>query len=260
MRRGAIIFLATGTWVANSSAQILFDTFENDGEGDISGWQSLLHPAVLVADAPAGGGDWCIGLNPDVGLLWYDNVATRSFVCPYDPDGYVLSFWTRTQPGDGGFQSVAVGWYDHIGGTNYTFSLDSTGQWTYTERWFPETVVNDSVTLKLCPGVTDVFSPDHLHLFDQIRVDPASSTGVPEGSNRQLPHRPDPVMDRLFVDLAEIPAAIAVFDAQGRMHAITSWRRNDRTLEVDLAHLPAGPCAMLIRIAQGTHVVRFIKA
>ncbi len=96
-------------------------------------------------------------------------------------------------------------------------------------------------------------------LFDEFTITDLS-TGLNVATGPTLSLFPNPAVDKLWIDLPDMPLSIIAIDASGRTHDLKNFTHRDRTLEVDVNTLPPGICLLRITTASGTHAVRFVKA
>jgi hypothetical protein len=95
--------------------------------------------------------------------------------------------------------------------------------------------------------------------FDDITITDLS-TGAAQRDAAPSHVRPNPVTDKLWVDLTEAPTAISIRDVTGRVQVLSDFRYAGRTLEVNVGSVPPGLLVMLVKTASGVRTVRFIKA
>lgn len=106
------------------------------------------------------------------------------------------------------------------------------------------------------PGST---APDSHFDGLSLVVDP--STGAPDKTGPDQPHfRPNPVTDKLWIDLPVVPLSITAIDASGRTYDLKNFTHRERTLEVDVDALHSGICLLRLTTASGTRTIRFVKA
>ena len=95
-------------------------------------------------------------------------------------------------------------------------------------------------------------------LFDHFSINDLT-TGFTSPKVLRPSFHPNPVDDKLWVDLPEVPLAITAIDASGRTHDLKNFTHRDHTLEVDVNSLPAGITLLRITTNSGTQNLRFLK-
>ncbi len=268
MRTTLTLLLGAGATIA--SAQLVNGGFE---EG-LTGWQAHIHAVSdtisFTSEVPPGGATQSLLMQ----ISWTQLATEHRVIQPLGAltPGTVVQFggWMRalvagtifeTDPSitlctcDSAGYSTPVGPVLSYIGPQYS--------WTFHQTTMDITAAPPSGhvhCLNLGSGIV------HQNLgfeawFDEVffLVDPSTSvSGLDMHSGPTF--RPNPTMDKLWIDLTAAPLSITVIDASGRAHDLKNFIHRDRTLEVDVNALPVGICLLRITTASGTHAVRFVKA
>ncbi len=180
-----------------------------------------------------------------------------------------IRFWAKTTPDDPDdaqwmSAEVILGWltspttleYD-VSSNNYQ-SAGVPGDWT------------EQVLLMTCGDIPNGYAPvlflgghgfntsPGVIYLDNVQVE-VLGNAVEETVNASVRFRPNPAIDKLWVDLAEAPISLTCGDATGRELQLTTFRYSGNTLEVDVSALPSGVNVLRFVTGSGSRAIRFIK-
>lgn len=242
-------------------AQLINGSFENG----TSGWNVPCEcaPAMLSTDGAPGGGSQCIGLeNVHLDCECMLSSAVDQPVSWITSGQWRLSGWIKSAIADDipGSRIVL--------GTAGPFSSDGVSLWSSAGQWeYQEAILSLSGTPEFLQNMRISLVPDDgneqpsaLCYFDNIQLTPVINTGIYDRAVESPAFRPNPAVDKLWVDLAESPTSITCVEASGRIIPLPTFRHQVNTLEVDVSSVPPGLCVMLMKGNSGTRMLRFIKA
>ena len=210
---------------------------------------------------PGGTGAWSARLTANSWVCQEVDAFTLAQQLPWIASGtWTLSGWLKSatvgtsEPSRVMVRGVTVPQFFNDFGA--IVGLDTT--WTFASQTFtiPDGYPADSIYLSIFPvAVPD--SAIHYCYYDAISLD--FSTGVIADGVQTAPFRPNPAIDRVWVDLPEAPTTVTAIDATGRSILLQTFHHNGRTLEVDVSSVSAGLCVMVMNTPSGFRMVRFIK-
>lgn len=253
MTSSAVILL-----LSNSQAQVVNGSFENNGFFDLTGW-TVSNCAQLAPSfgPPPGGGTVALEMNASSGVCSGQSQLNRIHQkLPWVTNGMPLRvswWWSKSINAQGGSLCVGVvnnGWQ----GCN-TFWSGGIVNWIYKEEDYSPTLgPGDTAAVAIFGGISS--GSGAFNYFDEISV--ISTVGIPE-YEQVTRFRPNPVMDRMWVDLAERVLAMELIDGVGRSVDLPAFTQLERTVEVDMRQVPSGPHVLRLRTATGVRHLRFLK-
>ncbi|MBK6541115.1 MAG: hypothetical protein IPG10_07515 [Flavobacteriales bacterium] len=251
------------------TAQVYNGSFENAAnDPDLSGWTPVCpcSDPQSSLDVPGGTGIWSVDVtaedpfdNQCLCVVTYDLVQDIPWLTP---GSSTLSYWTKGHGGNGPPATVKVAYYSMGSAPSLTTPWgegDYDTVWTYHEDpfyWDGVFPSSDSLFVLIAAGAA---SGGALHAnFDAIEII-SLSTAIGVGLPTERPaFRPNPVQDRIWIDLHEPPSSVELIDALGRTTPL-GFIHAAGTLEVDLNSAAPGMCMLLLRSGDGMRIVRFLK-
>ena len=263
MRAVLVPFLAFA--LCPCRAQVVNGSFETaGGSPSLAGWETSCACAqpLSSSDVPGGTGDWSAAVGTfDLSCFCWLSEPVHQWVPWVVPGEWHLSAWIRSAWPDNDVGARVI----LTDGPIYTPSTlgsigEVSGSWTFVEDTLvvPVGTEADSLRLWLSANEETDLGPGQA-LFDQVELTQVISTNVNDAQTPSLAFRPNPVLDRIWVDLSEMPEEVWLLDPLGRRSPIRPYGHHDHTLEVDLSSAKPGCGVLVIRTASGMRTVRFIK-
>lgn len=249
-----------------ASAQLVNGSFE---EG-LNGWlwlpADLSSEAMVAYESAPGQGTQCLSVNT---VHFMANTPNRVIqILPIVEPGAIvyLSGWMKCPLGYDTPPAFSLEIRDSTGlvtttGPRLSFA-SQLGSWQFSEATIALSSLpspGSSYRLVLEGGLHQAWFQVPM-LFDGFSVTFDPNTYVDHFSEKPPAFRPNPAIDKLWIDLPDLPLAITAMDASGRELALRTFHHKAGTLEVDVSSIPTGPCVLLLRSDTGVRTVRFIKA
>lgn len=235
--------------------------FENNCDPDDSGWSGgvcwALRPGfssceALEFDSTA---DWttCSVHTPIVGLQ--QDVPYELVFVARKTENYIFGTVAILGFADGQIPFSGVEPFS-ADGVPLSF-IPAIDLWTELSCQFmiPSSFPELDYYLSLDPVVVDGYQGSIL--FDHFSINDLT-TGFASPIALRPSFHPNPVDDKLWVDLPEVPLSITAMDATGSTHALQNFQHTSRTLEMDVSALPSGVNVLRIVTRSGNQTVRFI--
>lgn len=213
---------------------------------------------------PGGTGDWSFRMNSSsFDCLCQFSGFNRQAVPWLSPGEWHFSGWIKGVGPDGldGTRAHVIEGLDAVSPTILGSLSTMDSVWAFRQQTIDVPVGVDPDSLFV------VFLADGLIggavrpvYFDDIQLSQNINTGVNDTNELKHPaFRPNPAVDKLWVDLPEAPITVTAIDAIGRISPLRTFHHNGHTLEVDVSSVLPGPCVLVVNTSSGNRTVRFMK-